>query len=86
MVNLRTANIIKRASCQDKLLFLVSLVKQRFGNIFLYGPVQNSNNKRSVTSDGRTVHFSTQAQDMLHTLCIPAGHRVVEEALSACKL
>lgn len=43
--------------------------------------MQNSNDKRSVTSGSRAVDLGTQIQHMLDTLCIPASHREVEEAL-----
>lgn len=70
---------------QHRWHFTASLVKQ-CAHMILYKPVQNSNNKRSITSGGGTIDFSTQLQDMLDTLWITAGHRVVEESFSAWKL
>lgn len=73
MNNLRTVIVIKIT------IYMAPLVSLSPSNVFLYRPFQNSNNKRSVTPGSATVDFSTEAQDMFNTLCIPAGYCVVKK-------
>lgn len=70
---------------QQQQLFTVLHIKQIL-SIFSYRPLQNSNDKGSVTSGHCTVDLCTQTQDMLDTFQISTGDRVVKETLLAYKL